>query len=332
MQGWSVALEPNPATTVPPSAAIVPGAPTGMLNGLRTRLELLRGHPIARRQRLRTLGRFAKAEILNRAMGRPFLFRHDFGVTLIVDRNLHSTRGHYFFGIHDFHEELFLIHFLRDAELFIDVGANLGVFSILVAQTTGARVVAFEPSPSSAKMMKMQIAMNGLADRVYVYEACAGNSVGRVSFKDSVSMDNSVVLDDRDRTSALVDVPMLRIDDVVQPEGSCVMKMDVEGFEKQALEGALGLLANSALRALVVETRGICSRFGYSTNEIAALILRNGFMAVRYDPLTRRISRAETHENSTAADEANTFFVRDLQETQERVAAAPRRRIFGLTV
>ena len=302
-----------------------------MLGGLRDRLDVLWAHPVARRQRLRTLGRFARAEIINRAMRRPFLFRHDFGITLIVDHDLHSTRGHYFFGIHDFEEELFLLHFLCGQDLFIDVGANLGVFSILMARATGARVVAFEPSPSSARIMRMQIALNDLTDRVELFEACAGNGDRRVAIKDSVAMDNAVVLDPSDDQGQLASVRMLKIDDVVRPQGTCVMKMDVEGFEREALEGASGLLADVRLRALVVETRGICARFGHGTNEISDFIMHNGFLPIRYDPWSRQVT-SQGASAAKVADEANTFFVRELDETRARIEGAPRRSVFGLFV
>jgi FkbM family methyltransferase len=301
-----------------------------MLTGLRARLDCLKDHPVARRQRLRTLGRFARAEILNRAMNCPFLFRHDFGVTLIVDRGLHSTRGHYFLGVHEFEEEFFLLHFLGEQDLFIDVGANLGVFSILVARATGARVIAFEPSPSSAKIMKMQVALNGLADRVELHETCVGNETRQVSIKDSVDMDNAIVLDGGG--TELVSVPMLKIDDVVRPERDCVMKMDVEGFEREALEGARRLLADPRLRALAVETCGICTRFGHSTDEISEMVMSNGFVPARYDPWARTVSASSMRSRDTGPEEANTFFVRSLEEARARVEAAPRRSLFGLSV
>jgi FkbM family methyltransferase len=303
-----------------------------MLDTLRTRLTLLRTHPLARRQQLRTLARFAKAEILNRAMGRSFLFRHDFGITLIVDRHLHSSRGHYFFGIHEFDEELFLIHFLRPNELFIDVGANLGVFSILTAKATGAHVMAFEPSPNSASVMKTQIALNQLQDRIQVVEACAGDCCGEAAIQNSVRMDNSVILGDPAISPDLVAVPMVMIDDIVQPKVSCVMKMDVEGFEKQALDGALRLLGNSALRALIVETRDICTRFGENAAEIAEMIVGHGFHPARYDPLARALTAADSSDGSLARDDANTIYIRDFNEARQRLSAAPRRRIFGLLV
>jgi FkbM family methyltransferase len=303
-----------------------------VLQSFRTRLELLRDHPIARRQRLRTLARFTRAEILNRAMRRPFLFDHDFGVTLIVDQDLHSTRGHYFFGLHDFQEELFLLHFLRQQELFVDAGANLGVFSMLVARATGAQVIAFEPSPRSAAIMKRQIALNHLERQIELVEACVGNRTMQVSIRNSVEMDNAIVLAEGAGDAEMVDVPMLRIDDVVRPRSACVLKMDVEGFEKPALEGALSLLESDALRALVVETRGIGSRYGYETDDLSSLILRHGFVPARYDPWARAVSAVPVGEDETLAENANTFFVRDLEEAQNRVTSAPRRRIFGLAV
>jgi len=179
--------------------------------------------------------------------------------------------------------------------------------------------------------MRLQIALNGLADRIELLEACAGNIARQVAIKDSVDMDNAVVIDGAADAAGMASVPMLRIDDAVRPQGTCVMKLDVEGFEREALEGARGLLADPRLRALVVETRGICMRFGHGTNEISDFIVRNGFMPARYDPWSRKVAPPKAR-GADVADEGNTFFVRDLQETRARMEAAPRRTLLGLSV
>ena len=295
---------------------------------------MFRNHPVARRQPIKTLLRFAQAEIINTWLGYPFLVSHEFGVVLIVERGHHATRSHYFFGAQDIKDELFAINFLREGELFIDIGANLGIFSIMVAVTTGARVIAIEPSPSSSSIFKRHIALNELMDRITLIEACAGNA-NRVAFiKNTVDMDNFIVLDSADLQSGMAKIPMIQIDDVVDGTIPCVMKMDVEGFEMQALKGATKLLGSQNLQAITVEISDFSNRFGVSPEETQKFIGTFGFTAVAYDPLTRMLTPLAPRDRSrkTTLYNQKTIYVRNLDEARRRLASAPRRSLHTLSV
>jgi len=299
-----------------------------MLERLQHRLEIFRSHRVARRQPISVLLRFAKAEIINGWFGYPFLYAHDFGVVLIVQKGHHATRGHYFFGLHEFQDESFAINFLRKGELFIDIGANLGVFSIMVAATTDARVIALEPSPSSSHVFKQHMALNNLVDRVTLVEACAGEAASDVFIKNSVDQDNFVFLERNNSQPDHVKIPMVKIDAVIDADVPCLMKMDVEGFEMQALKGATRLLKNQNLQAIIIEIAGLSHRFGINPDDIHKFIADFGFRPVTYDPLTRRLT--STAPNSPLAN--NTIYVRDLDVARERLSKAPRRSLHTLSL
>lgn len=301
-----------------------------MLERFRRRWQVLRSHPVARRQPISVLARFANTEIINTVLGYPFLVSHEFGVTLIVERGHHATRGHYFFGIQDFEDELFAIHFLRDGELFIDIGANLGMFSIMVTAATGAHAIAVEPSPSSARTFRRHITLNDLADRITLIEACAGVGGDSAFIKDTVNMNNFVAVDDADVQPDMTKVPMIKIDDVVDGSVPCVMKMDVEGFEMQALKGAPRLLGHQNLRAIIVEISDFSRRFGSSPEETHRYIAAFGFTATAYDPLTRILQPLAMDAPQATLD--NYIYVRDLEEARNRLSSAPHRSLRTLAI
>ena len=62
--------------------------------------------------------------------------------------------------------------FLKPGDHFIDVGANIGYFSLLAAAVVGSagRVSAFEASPITRQALVRNIALNGLQDHVTVHE------------------------------------------------------------------------------------------------------------------------------------------------------------------
>lgn len=69
---------------------------------------------------------------------------------------------------------------LRDGDVFADVGANIGLYSIIAARQVGptGRVYAFEPHPANVVSLHRNLALNGLADRVTVIAGALGAAPG----------------------------------------------------------------------------------------------------------------------------------------------------------
>lgn len=125
---------------------------------------------------------------------------------------------------------------------FVDVGANVGAYALPVSRQA-ARVIAIEAQPGVAALLARNIAENRL-ENVELIAAAAGPNTGAISFP-------APQLDERINfgglgvvswTGPTVEVPMVRLDDVA-PDGTRVVKIDVEGFELAVLEGAERLLA-----------------------------------------------------------------------------------------
>jgi FkbM family methyltransferase len=129
-------------------------------------------------------------------------------------------------------------HLLPD-DLFIDIGANIGFFTIIAART-GVRVHAFEPHPRNYKRLLRNLRLNGFTDAQVQPHSCAlGDSDGTVllyqSLNDNYGM-SSIVLD---FSPDGFPVPLRRLDDLLpSPTSRCVIKIDVEGAELQVLDGA----------------------------------------------------------------------------------------------
>ena len=121
----------------------------------------------------------------------------------------------------------------------IDLGAHIGVFSLLAARSTHeVRAIAFEPGPDNARLLRRNVALNPvLAPRIEVHEAAAGRRAGTAHWQ----------LDERDPSgSHLVDdgrgheVRVVGLRDVLdaQPLPIACMKIDIEGSEYELLDGS----------------------------------------------------------------------------------------------
>lgn len=73
---------------------------------------------------------------------------------------------------------------VRPGDVFYDVGANLGIFSLLAAHRTGAagQVVAFEPHAATTATLLENVALNGLGDRVTVLSCALHRMSGHLPF------------------------------------------------------------------------------------------------------------------------------------------------------
>lgn len=122
----------------------------------------------------------------------------------------------------------------------VDVGANIGNHSVYFGLFTGAdKVLAFEPYPLVARLLRENIIANGLRGRIEHRDYALGATTGRVGIRPGPAHNrgHTKVVDGSD-------VMQRRLDDIVGDEDVSLMKVDVEGNELQVLQGATGLISN----------------------------------------------------------------------------------------
>ena len=132
---------------------------------------------------------------------------------------------------------------LNDATEVFDVGANVGIFSIIAASTTLARATGFEPTPQLAETFGAIVRTNGLT--CDVEPIALGTQNGRATLYLSAKTDSSNSLRAGHRAAmGTVEVPVERLDDYVTRTGRrpAVMKIDTETTEPDVLSGGLETL------------------------------------------------------------------------------------------
>ena len=137
----------------------------------------------------------------------------------------------------------------------VDVGANHGYFTLLLASLVGpaGRVFAIEPNPRLFALLERTVRMNGYDDRVTLLSCAAAScdATGELRVPSGFSGDGSVVLrGERDGTRWPVE--RRRLDGIIDGPVDFV-KIDAEGADYDALEGALGLLPAERPAAVLLE-------------------------------------------------------------------------------
>ena len=104
-----------------------------------------------------------------------------------------------------------------------------------------------------------------------------------------------------------------------------LMKIDVEGFESEVLQGARRLLSDPRLKAIIIELNGLGRRFGRKDTDIDMLLAAAGFTACRYSPEARTLSPASLPVNSNVIYCRDTSFIEARLRTAEAFTAAQRK-------
>lgn len=217
----------------------------------------------------------------------------------------------------------FLLHVLRQGDLFMDVGANVGSYTVLATGGAGARSIAVEPIPATFKNLQANVLLNGLSDRTDLH--CVGLSHERSYIKFTADLDtvNHVMTDDEEGPA--VRIPVLTMDELLDGQVPAVIKIDVEGHELAILQGARKTLSDSRVIAVVMEINGSGARYGVGDDELLSMMAGYGYVPCGYNPIARRLTDWEPSGG-------NAIFVRDRAILQNLVAEARRYRLVNATI
>ena len=209
----------------------------------------------------------------------------------------------------------FLKQTIRPGDVVLDVGAFVGIYAVLAARWSGSqgRVIAFEPTPSSAALARKHLTFNGLGpERVRLVEAAVSDRATRATLHqyDANAMPyvNSLVSAvDTDASAETRDVAVVTIDEVcrelkVMPS---VVRMDVQGAEIHALRGARETIRAAPRLSLVVEMHPQCwPAFGVTAQDVGETLRDLGLTArplVEGEALCARDTHAVLSLGSTGA-------------------------------
>ena len=134
-----------------------------------------------------------------------------------------------------------------NAEVFLDIGANIGYYSFFVSSIEGVdEIHAFEPAPTTFEELRANVALNRA--RITCHQMAVSDTSGSVRFGmvSETSGANSVATSDETDYPSVIEVPSATLDSLFDWQNRVIiMKMDVEGHEPQAIDGAAQLMQNN---------------------------------------------------------------------------------------
>jgi len=211
------------------------------------------------------------------------------GARFAVDTQDLIQRYLYLFGVWEPHMTSWLQRRLKPGDGFVDVGANVGVFSVLAAQLVGEKgqVVAIEASPVFHHRLLQQARLNGCRN-IRAVNAAVSDRREQLTFVLASSRNmgaNSIVPYDgpAESTFETEALPLPELLDPAELANARVIKIDVEGAEGGVVRGLAPVLdrLRPDVEITVEVTPARMAQLGYSAEELLKTMTDAGFHVYR---------------------------------------------------
>tara|TARA_B100000214_G_scaffold366976_1_gene336579 strand:- start:191 stop:1111 length:921 start_codon:yes stop_codon:yes gene_type:complete len=221
--------------------------------------------------------------------------------------------GNYYFYIDDYEESIFLIHYLNKQDVFIDVGSNHGHYTMIASGISNCNSIAIEPVKSTFDRLKMNIELNRL-NNVKLYNLGISDSDGELIISNNMGSMNRIIDGVAKNNSEMISVTTLDKISVSEKKIDLI-KIDVEGYEKQVLLGGENTLQNPNLNVIIIELNNSNFQYGYHEDETISILNNYGFSPYRYIYPNNVLMPLERKN----FDSYNTIFIRNINDAKNRI-------------
>ena len=145
-------------------------------------VKFISSHPLNKTNKSKSIIRFLKWQINTRLNPFPIIYPYTEKTKIIIQKGMTGATGNLYCGLHEYNDMAFLLHFLRIEDFFIDIGANIGSYTILASGHIGAKTFSFEPVPSTFAHLINNISINQMTDKVRAFNIGLGSQKGSIEF------------------------------------------------------------------------------------------------------------------------------------------------------
>lgn len=196
-------------------------------------------------------------------------------------------------GVYEPFQTELAIGLIKKGDVVLDIGANIGYYTLIFARQVGpnGRVFAFEPEPANFAILKRNIEMNGYENVIMVPKAVS-NATGRIRlYLCEENRGDHRIYDSGDGRQSL-EVEAVRLDDYFDGYDGQVdfIKMDIQGAEARALQGMAGLLERHRHLTMMTEFWPVgLKRCGTDPQEYLKSLIDRGFEIFHINEQSRQV-------------------------------------------
>lgn len=189
----------------------------------------------------------------------------------------------YFLGYFEPRGIRYIKNQLYEGEVFVDIGANVGAYSLVASGLVGrsGKVIAFEPASKSFLRLSKNISMNGLTNIIPERKAVLDkNSQIELYISNRHNMGMSSIFHHDSESGISEKVEAISLDDYAEKKNIpriSVIKIDIEGSEMLALRGMGKIIENFRPRILIELKEETLTESGYQVNDIEEYLIHSGY-------------------------------------------------------
>lgn len=217
-----------------------------------------------------------------------------------------NATGNYYFGLLEYEPMAFLLHYIRHDDVVYDIGANIGVYSVLLGNKA-KHVISFEPAKDTAEILQENIGINHLTNVTIVAKGVSDKeeTVQFTKNKDSI---NHIVSEEGKQQKNIETIKTVTLDNYVKESYYFpnIVKIDTEGSEGLIIKGAENILSDNRLNIIVMEIFG--------DEEFSRILEKSGFQLYLYNPKKRSLMKGNAKDAGM-----NGIYIRDIKLAEKRV-------------
>lgn len=220
-------------------------------------------------------------------------------------------------------ETQIVVEEVKEGDVVLDIGANIGYYTLLFARLVGdqGKVFAFEPDPVNFSLLERNVLINGYRNVTLIRKAVWNETGGLRLYLDDRHKGDHRVYDSHDGRESIV-IDAVRLDDYFQDCSSRIdfIKMDIQGAEAMAVDGMRLLLRRNRHVKLLTEFWPVgLKRCGIEPAVFLRMLLSWGFNVYRIEeaPELANVDQAKSHTVGFF-DFANLFCSKDAWRNKAR--------------
>lgn len=193
--------------------------------------------------------------------------------------------------------------------VFIDVGANIGYYSIWASKfNPDGKIYSFEPSEINFRHLNENISCNNLFSQIIPIQKAVAATSGHISMTANLDTLNHIVKNEPDEENRnIIKVSSISLDDFAEKEKILFidyLKIDVEGFELDVLMGSEKLLIGKKIGIIQMEINNALLHSGYTVDAMLDFLNKYSYILCSYDVKKKELKKIEY-----SADRENYFAV-----------------------
>lgn len=277
-------------------------------------IKFIISHPLNKKNPIKAIIKFINWQIYSKFFNKRKEFKWIESSKLVAYKSESACTGNLYTGMCEFNEMGFLIHFLKINDVFVDIGANSGAYTVLASKVIGARSICIEPINQAIIRVKEHLKINQIQNLVELHNIGLGNNEEQVTFTTDKDSTNHVLPYSSPSNLNTILQNVKTLDSILNFREEYILKIDTEGYEFNILKGASKILKNGNILAIIIEVNGSGNRYGFTNKHIHDELNSYGYIPIEYDPKSKKIDNCKNlNEN------INYIYVKDIKLAINRI-------------